>query len=78
MTLLSNILRFLSGDAQADRVVPPTGFTAQLTVFAAGAMALSSVSVLTNALRLRRIKATMSEQDPPHDAETKFATQPAE
>ena len=47
-------------------------------VFAAGAMALSSVSVLTNALRLRLIKPTMSEKDPPRDAETKFATQPAE
>ena len=27
------------GDRQADRVVPPSGFTAQLTLFAAGAMA---------------------------------------
>ncbi len=32
-------------------------------VFAAGAMALSSVSVLTNALRLRRIQPLMNEQD---------------
>lgn len=31
-------------------------------VFAAGAMALSSVSVLTNALRLRRVKPLMEEQ----------------
>ena len=30
-------------------------------VFAAGAMALSSVSVLSNALRLRRMKPVMSE-----------------
>jgi len=31
-------------------------------VFAAGAMALSSVSVLTNALRLRRLKPALAEQ----------------
>jgi Cu+-exporting ATPase len=34
-------------------------------VFAAGAMALSSVSVLTNALRLRKIRPLMSEQEAP-------------
>ena len=47
-------------------------------VFAAGAMALSSVSVLTNALRLRRIAPAMNEQRSPgrHIPQTK--TQPAE
>ena len=33
------ILEFLTGDAQADRIVPPTGFTARLTQFSGGAMA---------------------------------------
>ncbi len=47
-------------------------------VFAAGAMALSSVSVLSNALRLRRIKPTMAEGDAPHQPATKLTTQPAE
>ena len=47
-------------------------------IFAAGAMALSSVSVLSNALRLRRIKPTMAEGDAPHQPATKLTTQPAE
>ncbi len=34
------------GDAQADRVVPPSGFTAQLTLFVAGAMAFLTVFAL--------------------------------
>ena len=47
-------------------------------VFAAGAMALSSVSVLTNALRLRRLAPAMNER---HSAErnvTQTRPQPAE
>ena len=47
-------------------------------IFAAGAMALSSVSVLSNALRLRRIKPTMAEGDAPQQPATKLTTQPAE
>lgn len=40
------IRSFLLGDAQADRVVPPSGFTAQLTLFAAAAMAFLAVFAL--------------------------------
>ncbi|KNG95409.1 heavy metal translocating P-type ATPase [Pseudaestuariivita atlantica] len=48
-------------------------------VFAAGAMALSSVSVLTNALRLRRLVPALSEQAPgPAPARTIPQAQPAE
>jgi Cu+-exporting ATPase len=47
-------------------------------VFAAGAMALSSVSVLTNALRLRRISPAMSEEDRPITQNPVDQTQPAE
>jgi Cu+-exporting ATPase len=46
-------------------------------VFAAGAMALSSVSVLSNALRLRRIRPALQE-DPPAPAPPEWAAQPAE
>ena len=47
-------------------------------VFGAGAMALSSVSVLTNALRLRRVKPLMSEVEIPDAARTEITSQPAQ
>ncbi len=45
----------LAGDRQADRVVPPSGFTAQLTVFAAGAMAFLAVFALALSLATGRL-----------------------
>nr|WP_247743637.1 FtsX-like permease family protein [Shimia sp. R10_1] len=45
------------GDVQADRVVPPTGFTAQLTLFAAGAMAFLAVFALALSLASGRLAA---------------------
>jgi Cu+-exporting ATPase len=47
-------------------------------VFAAGAMALSSVSVLGNALRLRRIAPALSEPGAPVKPMVQSAPQPAE
>ena len=47
-------------------------------VFAAGAMALSSVSVLTNALRLRRIAPAMTERRSAERHVPQTQTQPAE
>jgi Cu+-exporting ATPase len=47
-------------------------------VFAAGAMALSSVSVLTNALRLRGIKPLMAEKEEPVSNDVNLKPQIAE
>ncbi|MFK8036064.1 MAG: copper-translocating P-type ATPase [Hyphomicrobiales bacterium] len=47
-------------------------------VFAAGAMALSSVSVLSNALRLRRLKPLMSEREVPLAPAQVLTSRPAE
>lgn len=49
------IRKFLIGDPQADRVVPPSGFTAQLTLFVAGAMAFLAVFALALSLAAGRL-----------------------
>jgi len=46
---------FALSDSTADRVVPPTGFTATLTVFAAGAMAFLAVFALALSLAAGRL-----------------------
>lgn len=51
----AHLLALLAGDSQADRVVPPTGFTAQLTVFVAGAMAFMAVFALALSLAAGRL-----------------------
>lgn len=45
----------IQGDAQADRVVPPTGFTAQLTMFSAAAMSFLAVFTLALSMASGRL-----------------------
>lgn len=52
---LSTLMHFLAGDAQADRLVPPTGYTARLTVFAAASMAFLAVFALAFSLATGRV-----------------------
>ncbi|WP_166417124.1 cell division protein FtsX [Cochlodiniinecator piscidefendens] len=52
---IAGIRDFSKGDSQADRVVPPTGFTARLTVFAAAAMAFLAVFALALSLASGRL-----------------------
>lgn len=47
--------QFSLSESNADRVVPPTGFTATLTVFAAGAMAFLAVFALALSLAAGRL-----------------------
>jgi cell division transport system permease protein len=49
------LLELIMGDPQADRVVPPTGSTAQLTVFVAGVMAFLAVIALALSLSTGRV-----------------------
>ncbi|WP_245794299.1 cell division protein FtsX [Vannielia litorea] len=55
-------LALLQGDSQADRVVPPTGFTAKLTLFTAGAMAFLAVFALALSLATGRVASRWSEE----------------
>ncbi|SEO62589.1 cell division transport system permease protein [Salinihabitans flavidus] len=55
MSLRASLRTFLVGDAQADRVVPPSGFTAQLTLFAAAAMAFLAVFAMALSLAAGRL-----------------------
>ena len=54
--------RALHSDTQADRVVPPSGFTAQLTLFAAGAMAFLAVFALALSLASGRLAHQWGEE----------------
>lgn len=55
MPWLDRVKEMLAGDSLADRVVPPTGFTASLTLFAAGAMAFLAVFALALSLATGRL-----------------------
>ena len=52
---LRTLRALLAGDRHADKVVPPTGFTAQLTLFASGAMAFLAVFALALSLASGRL-----------------------
>jgi len=54
-TVLGRLLVLLSGDPLADRAVPPTGFTARLTLLSAGAMAFLAVFALALSLATGRL-----------------------
>lgn len=53
--ILQNLRALVAGDRQSDRVVPPSGFTAQLTVFVAAAMAFLAVFALAMSLAAGRL-----------------------
>lgn len=52
---LAQVKALLLTDRQADRVVPPTGFTASLTLFSAGVMAFLAVFALALSLATGRL-----------------------
>lgn len=52
---LGFLFELVPGDPQADRVVPPSGFTATLTVFTAAAMAFLAVFALALSLATGRL-----------------------
>lgn len=58
----SKITGFLVGDAQADRVVPPSGFTASLTLFSAATMAFLAVFALALSLATGRLADRWGEE----------------
>ncbi len=59
---MNAIINLIVGDAQADRVVPPTGFTARLTLFASGAMAFLTVFALALSLASGRLAHRWAEE----------------
>ena len=59
---LAHLTRFLTGDPQADRMVPATGYTARLTVFSAAAMAFLAVFALALALATGRMAVRWGDE----------------
>ena len=62
MSALRSVLDFAIGDAQAERAVPPTGFTVRLTVFSAAAMAFLVVFALALSLASGRLANRWSDE----------------
>lgn len=59
---MNGLLELIIGDAQADRVVPPTGTTARLTVFVAGVMAFLAIIALAVSLTTGRVAGIWAEE----------------
>ena len=59
---MNGLLELIIGDAQADRVVPPTGTTARLTVFVAGAMAFLAILALAISLTTGRVAGVWADE----------------
>ena len=60
--VLGMLKAVVRGDAQADRVVPPSGVTAQLIVLASGAMAFLAVFALALSLATGRLAARWGDE----------------
>ena len=59
---MNELKSLIIGDAQADRVVPPTGFTARLTIFASAAMAFLAVFALALSMASGRLAERWAEE----------------
>ncbi len=59
---IASLRALVAGDRHADRVVPPSGFTAQLTLFAAAAMAFLAVFALALSLAAGRLAERWGEE----------------
>ena len=62
MSAPGRFIAFILGDAQRDRVVPPSGITARLTGFAAAAMAFLAVFALALSLASGRLAARWGDE----------------
>lgn len=62
MRFFQRLAMFVAADPQMDNVVPRTGFTAQLTLFAAGAMAFLAVFALALSVASGRLAERWGEE----------------
>lgn len=62
MSAMTKLVSFFKGDQNADRIVPPTGFTARLTSFTAAAMAFLTVFALALSLATGRLADRWSSE----------------
>ncbi len=60
--VIARIATLLAGDSQAERVVPPTGFTARLTLFSAAVMTFLAVFAMALSLATGRLADRWSSE----------------